>query len=153
MLWGNLVLEVLYRWIISISDSKYNNKDWLSYNVFDRNTGMNLPWYQKSGWLLGPPVSPSSSDSMLEGSGLFEPTSDAHVTSDPVVHVINIWPRRNNSNKIPRHKHRICSRTCQRRCEPTLTLFMCGEVLAIAAYNVRTLMDITSQAITIHTLS
>lgn len=58
-----------------------------------------------------PPVSLSSSDFMMKGSGLFGATSapsDARDTS-PAVHAINIRSERNNK-VIPKLEHRICSK-------------------------------------------
>lgn len=87
-------------------------------------------------------------------------SSEVHNTSDLVVYVINIRSGHNNNKIIPRCEHRICSRTeiiTQNSSRDTrtyhLTLCKHGEVLAIAACNVKTLMDVVSQAVTVHTLS
>lgn len=72
---------------------------------------------------------------------------------------INLRFDRNNNRKIiPKLEDRICSRSeitnySEFIKRNPLTLCRPGEMLAITAWNVRTLMGVVSQTFTAHTLS
>lgn len=93
------------------------------------------------------------------GSNFFDTASasfDAHNISSQMVHTISIQPKRIKTSRL---ENRICLRvriitvkTCRKK---TRELAFCKhcEVLATAAQNVKTLMDIASQAIITPTFS
>ncbi|VDN59131.1 unnamed protein product [Dracunculus medinensis] len=102
-----------------------------------------------------PPVTLSPSDSVVKGSDILDKGSaspDAHDTPSPVVHAISI---QSGLKAIPRLANKMCSqaRVIARNLSRETAFCMRGKILAVSAWNVRTLMDAASQAIIVHTLS